>query len=144
MKKTEPASAAALPRGFRFAAANCGLRKPPALDLGLILADEPAATGAVFTQNRVQAAPVLLCKRHLQAAGGRIRAVIVNSRNANCSTGKAGMEAAEATAAAVARVAGCETEQVMVCSTGVIGLPLKVQKILRAVPELAKDAERNA
>jgi glutamate N-acetyltransferase/amino-acid N-acetyltransferase len=144
MKKTEPAPASALPRGFRFAAVNCGLRKPPALDLGLIIADQPASTGGIFTQNRVQAAPVLLCKRHLQAAGSRIRAVVVNSRNANCSTGSAGMQAAEATATAVARAVECEPEQVMVCSTGVIGLPLKVQKILRAVPSLGKDAERGA
>lgn len=144
MKRTEPAPAAALPHGFRYAAVNCGLRKPPALDLGLIVTDEPAGAGAVFTQNRVQAAPVLLCKRHLDAAGSRIRAVIVNSRNANCSNGPAGMQAAEATAAAVARAVGCEPEQVMVCSTGVIGLPLKVHKILRAVPALAKDVERSA
>jgi glutamate N-acetyltransferase/amino-acid N-acetyltransferase len=144
MKKTEPAPAAALPRGFRFAGVNCGLRKLPALDLGLIVADEPASAGAVFTQNRVQAAPVLLCKRHLQTANARVRAVVVNSRNANCSTGPAGTQAAEATAAAVARAVGCDPEQVMVSSTGVIGLPLKVQKILRAVPQLAKEAERSA
>jgi glutamate N-acetyltransferase/amino-acid N-acetyltransferase len=108
------------------------------------VADEPASTGAVFTQNRVQAAPVLLCKRHLEVANSRIRAVIVNSRNANCSTGPDGMKAAEATAASVARALRCDPEQVMVCSTGVIGLPLKVQKILRAVPSLAKETERSA
>jgi glutamate N-acetyltransferase/amino-acid N-acetyltransferase len=142
MKKTEPAPASALPRGFRYAAVNCGLRKPPILDLGLIVADEPSATGGVFTQNRVQAAPVLLCKRHLLEAGARIRAVIVNSRNANCSTGRAGMQAAEDTARAVARSLGCDPGQVMVCSTGVIGLPLRVQKILRAVPDLARDTAR--
>ena len=144
MKKTEPAPASALPRGFRFAAVNCGLRKPPNLDLGLIVADEPAAAGGVFTQNLVQAAPVLLCKRHLLQAGGRIRAVIVNSRNANCSTGPAGMQAAEDTAREVAHAISCDPEQVMVCSTGVIGLPTKVEKILRAVPLLAKDAVRSA
>ncbi len=144
MKKSEPAPASALPRGFRYAAVNCGLRKPPNLDLGLIVSDEPCAAGGVFTQNRVQAAPVLLCKRHLLAAGARTRAVIVNSRNANCSTGKAGMKAAEDTARAVARSLGlgCDPEQVMVCSTGVIGLPLKVHKILRAVPDLARDTAR--
>ena len=113
MKKTDPAPSRALPRGFRYASVNCGLRKPPVLDLGLIVADEPVAAGGVFTQNRVQAAPVLLCKRHLLADNSRIRAVIVNSRNANCST-------------------------------GVIGLPLKVHKILRAVPALARDTERSA
>jgi glutamate N-acetyltransferase/amino-acid N-acetyltransferase len=144
MKKTDPAPSRALPRGFKFASVNCGLRKPPFLDLGLLVTDEPVAAGGVFTQNRVQAAPVLLCKRNLAVAGSRIRAVIVNSRNANCSTGPAGMRAAEDTAAAVARAIGSDPEQVMVCSTGVIGLPLKVHKILGAVPALAKDAERSA
>jgi glutamate N-acetyltransferase/amino-acid N-acetyltransferase len=143
MKKTEPAPASALPRGFRFAAVNCGLRKPPSLDLGLIVADEPAAAAGVFTQNLVQAAPVVLCKRHLQQDASSIRAVIVNSRNANCSTGRAGMRAAEATAHEVARAIGCAPEQVMVCSTGVIGLPMRVEKILRAVPDLARDAARS-
>jgi len=144
MKKTAPAPPSALPRGFRFASANCGLRKPPALDLGLIVTDQPVAAGGVFTQNRVQAAPVLLCKRHLAQAGSRIRAVIVNSRNANCSTGPEGMLAAEATAAAVAVAIQCEPDQVLVSSTGVIGLPLKVKKILRAVPALARQTERSA
>src|SRR5947208_3115451 len=83
----KPAPAAALPRGFRFAAVNCGLRKPPNLDLGLILADEPAAAAGIFTQNLVQAAPVLLSREHLRANPSAIRAVIVNSRNANCATG---------------------------------------------------------
>jgi glutamate N-acetyltransferase / amino-acid N-acetyltransferase len=144
MKKIDPAPSRALPRGFRYASVNCGLRKPPVLDLGLIVADEPVAAAGVFTQNRVQAAPVLLCKRNLQQASGRIRAVVVNSRNANCSNGPAGMLAAEATAVAVARAVGCDPEQVMVSSTGVIGLPLKVHKILRAVPALAKEVERSA
>ena len=67
----KPAPASALPRGFRFAAVNCGLRKPPNVDLGLILADEPAATAGVFTQNLVQAAPVVLCREHLRKAAAR-------------------------------------------------------------------------
>src|ERR1700719_5382939 len=97
---TAPLSA--LPQGFRFAAMNCGLRKAPNLDLGLIIADEEVAAAGVFTQNLVQAAPVVLCRRHLHKAASRMRAVIVNSRNANCATGDAGMAAAEATAQAMA------------------------------------------
>ncbi|HEY1865456.1 MAG TPA: bifunctional ornithine acetyltransferase/N-acetylglutamate synthase, partial [Candidatus Acidoferrales bacterium] len=83
----KPAPASSLPGGFRFAAVNCGLRKPPSLDLGLIVADKPVAAAGVFTQNLVQAAPVLLSRQHLRKAASRIRAVIVNSRNANCATG---------------------------------------------------------
>ena len=137
---TAPLSA--LPQGFRFAAMNCGLRKAPNLDLGLIIADEEVAAAGVFTQNLVQAAPVVLCRRHLQKAAPRMRAVIVNSRNANCATGEAGMAASEATAQAIAREVGCDPEQVFVCSTGVIGLPLRVERILQAVPALAKMADR--
>jgi glutamate N-acetyltransferase / amino-acid N-acetyltransferase len=134
----------ALPRGFRFAATNCGLRKAPNLDLGLIIADEEVTAAGVFTQNLVQAAPVILCRRHLHKAASRMRAVIVNSRNANCATGEAGMAASEATAQAVARELGCDNEQVFVCSTGVIGIALPVERILNAVPALVKTADRTA
>jgi glutamate N-acetyltransferase/amino-acid N-acetyltransferase len=133
-----------LPRGFRFAATNCGLRKPPNLDLGMIIADEEVTAAGLFTQNLVQAAPVVLCRRHLHKAASRMRAVIVNSRNANCATGQAGMAASEATARAVARQIGCDNDQVFVCSTGVIGIALPVDRILNAVPVLAKAADRTA
>ena len=131
------ASEDALPRGFGFAAVNCGLRKPPNLDLGLILAEKPVAAAGVFTQNLVQAAPVVLSREPSASRDSRIRAVIVNSRNANCATGTAGMAAAKTTAQEVAREIGCEPEQVLVCSTGVIGVPLRVERILAAVPGLA-------
>src|SRR5580700_65880 len=133
-----------LPRGFRFAATNCGLRKPPNLDLGMIIADEEVTAAGLFTQNLVQAAPVVLCRRHLHKAASRMRAVIVNSRNANCATGQAGMAASEATARAVARQIGCDNDQVFVCSTGVIGIALPVDRILNAVPVLVKAADRTA
>src|SRR5260370_13423554 len=134
----------ALPRGFRFAATNSGLRKAPNLDLGLIIADEEVTAAGGFTQNLVQAAPVILCRRHLHKPASRMRAVIVNSRSANCATGRAGMAASEATAQAVARELGCDNEQVFVCSTGVIGIALPVERILNAVPALVKTADRTA
>src|SRR3984957_5927790 len=137
-------SGATLPRGFRFAAMNCGLRRPPRFDLGVIVADQPAAAAGVFTQNLVQAAPVTLSRRHVQAAAGRMRAVIVNSRNANAATGEQGMAAALATTQAVAQKLGCDAEQVLVCSTGVIGIPLRVDRILRAVPSIVSSATRDA
>jgi glutamate N-acetyltransferase/amino-acid N-acetyltransferase len=134
----------ALPRGFRFAATNCGLRKAPNLDLGMVIGDEEVAAAGVFTQNLVQAAPVVLCRRHLRAAGSRMRALIVNSRNANCATGDVGMAASEATGQAIARELGCDPEQIFVCSTGVIGVPLPVERILQAVPALVKAADHTA
>ena len=140
----KPAPSGALPRGFQFAAVNCGLRKPPNVDLGLILADEPAAAAAVFTRNLVQAAPVQLCREHMKQAATKMRAVIVNTRNANCATGPAGLAASRATAQEVAQNLHCAPKQVLVSSTGVIGLQLPVEKIRRAVPALTKATARSA
>jgi len=110
----------------------------------MVIGDEEVAAAGVFTQNLVQAAPVVLCRRHLRAAGSRMRALIVNSRNANCATGDAGMAASEATGQAIARELGCDPEQIFVCSTGVIGVPLPVERILQAVPALVKAADHTA
>ena len=133
-------SSRALPLGFRYASAACGLKKRGqhgSLDVALIVSDPPASAAAVFTQNIVQAAPVVLCRAHVRASADVMRAVIVNSGNAKCSTGPSGMVASRATADCVARTLGCRPQQVAVCSTGVIGVPLRVERILNAVPELA-------
>ena len=127
----------ALPRGFRFAATACGLKKKNCLDLALITTDLPGVAAGVFTTNLVQAAPVVLSRVHVRRSAGEMRAIIVNSGNANCATGPAGLAAARATAAGVARELGCRARQVLVCSTGVIGVSLRVERILRAVPGLA-------
>jgi glutamate N-acetyltransferase / amino-acid N-acetyltransferase len=132
-----------LPRGFKFASAACGLKKSGGLDLALITSERNSATAAVFTSNRVQAAPVLVSREHLRASGGNIRAVIANSGNANCATGAAGLAASRATAAGVAREIGCAKEQVLVCSTGVIGVALDVQKILAGLSGLVKSTENS-
>jgi glutamate N-acetyltransferase / amino-acid N-acetyltransferase len=140
-------SSRALPRGFRFAATACGLkRRGPhgLLDLGLIVSDGPSSAAAVFTRNLVQAAPVVLSRAHVRASAGAMRAVIVNSGNANCSTGPAGMDASRATAERAARALGCRSNQVAVCSTGVIGVPLQVERILKAVPSLVASAQASA
>src|SRR5438270_6910080 len=129
-------SEAALPRGFRFAATACGLKKTGALDFAILSSDVPASAAGVFTQNLVVAAPVVISKAHLRASKGRMRAIIVNAGNANCATGAAGHSAAVRTVAETARRLGCQAEEVFVCSTGVIGVPLPVDKILRAVPLL--------
>jgi glutamate N-acetyltransferase / amino-acid N-acetyltransferase len=138
---SEPLSARALPRGFRFASASAGLKKrghTGTLDVALIVSDPPASAAAVFTQNLVQAPPVVLSREHVRASAGAMRAVIVNSGNANCSVGPGGMVASRATADRVAELLGCGAKQVVVCSTGVIGVPLPVERILKAAPGLAE------
>jgi glutamate N-acetyltransferase/amino-acid N-acetyltransferase len=124
-----------LPRGFSFAATRCGIRKSRA-DLGVLVAEKPVSAAAVFTTNRVKAAPVLVSREHLAASKGRARAVVVNSGNANCVTGPAGFAASRATAAALARELGCSAKEILVCSTGVIGVPLAVERITDALPAL--------
>jgi len=137
-------SESSLPRGFRFAATACGLKKTGALDLAVISSDSPASAAAVFTQNLVVAAPVVLSKQHLRASKGRMRAIIVNAGNANCATGKAGDDAAQRTVLEAAKRLRCTPEEILVCSTGVIGVPLAVEKILRALPKLAGNRRPSA
>jgi len=141
---SELPSSRALPRGFRFASASCGLKKrghTGTLDVALIVSDPPASAAAVFTQNLVQAPPVVLSRAHVRESADAMRAVIVNSGNANCSVGPGGMAASRATADLVAKLLGCRAQQVVVCSTGVIGVPLPVERILKAAPGLAKALE---
>ena len=137
-------SESALPRGFRFAATACGLKKTGALDLAVFSSDVPASAAAVFTQNLVVAAPVLVCKQHLRESKGRMRAVIVNAGNANCATGAQGQAAAERTVAEAAKRLGCAPQELFVCSTGVIGVPLPVEKILRALPKVSRNRRASA
>ena len=135
--KSHP-SRADIPRGFAFAATACGLKKA-GLDLALLTSNTAAAAAAVFTTNRVQAAPVRLSREFLKKSGHKIRGVIVNSGNANCCTGAQGTAASRKTAAKVSRTLGCRPEEILVCSTGVIGVSLRVEKILNAIPQLARN-----
>jgi glutamate N-acetyltransferase/amino-acid N-acetyltransferase len=137
-------SESSLPRGFRFAATACGLKKTGALDLALLSSDVPASAAAVFTQNLVVAAPVLISKEHLRASKGRMRAVVVNAGNANCATGAAGHAAAQRMVAEAARRLNCSANELFVCSTGVIGVPLPLEKIMRALPVIARHRRPSA
>ena len=137
-------SEAALPRGFRFAATACGLKKTGALDLAIFSSEVPASAAAVFTQNLVVAPPVLVSRANLRASKGRMRGVVVNAGNANCATGADGYAAAERTVAEAAKHVTCRPEELFVCSTGVIGVPLAVDKILRRLPLLARQQRPSA
>ncbi len=137
-------SEASLPHGFRFAATACGLKKTGALDLGLLCSDFPASAAAVFTQNLVVAAPVIISKNHLRVSKGRMRGLVVNAGNANCATGPAGYAAAQRTIIEAAKRLGCRAEELFVCSTGVIGVTLPLEKILRALPVIARHRRPSA
>ena len=137
-------SEASLPRGFRFAATACGLKKTGALDLAILSSDVPASAAAVFTQNLVVAAPVVISKEHLRTSKGRMRAVVVNAGNANCATGPDGHAAAERTVTEAAKRLNCQPQELFVCSTGVIGVPLALEKILRALPVIARHRRPSA
>jgi glutamate N-acetyltransferase/amino-acid N-acetyltransferase len=126
-----------IPRGFRFGAAKAGLKASGRPDFALIAADAPASAAAAFTSNRVVAAPVIVGREHLRASGCRVRVIAVNAGNANCAAGQPGMDAARATCAAAARIFDCPTEQVIPCSTGIIGVPLPAEKLIDVMPSVA-------
>ena len=128
-------------RGFRAAGISAGIKANKGLDLALLVADAPASAAAVFTTNLAQAAPVLVSRQHLQTTGGQVRAIVVNSGCANACTGDEGMRDAREMASETARLVGCPTEQVLVASTGVIGVALPMNKIRQGLPEALKVME---
>ena len=127
-------------RGFRGAAIAAGIKKTRgALDLALILGDPPATTAAgLFTTNLVLAAPVLLSRQNLAESHGRCRAVLVNSGNANACTGRKGMQTARESARAAAKLLSLQPAQVLLASTGVIGVPLELGLVTNQLPSLVE------
>ena len=120
--------------GFRAAGVSCGLKKKGQKDLGLIYSEVVANVAGVFTRNCVQAAPVLLDRQRITT--GVCRALIVNSGNANCCTGDKGMQDAIRMARSAAAAVEVDETEILVASTGVIGEPLPIEKIERAIPGL--------
>jgi len=125
--------------GVRIGVAEAGIRKANRKDLTVFLLDEGCAVGAVFTQNRYAAAPVQVCRDHL-AAGQGIRAMVVNTGNANAGTGEPGLLHARQTASALALALGVRHEQVLPFSTGVIMEPLPLERLIAGLPAALGDA----
>ena len=121
-------------RGFRAAGISAGIKANGNPDLALLVSDSPAQVAAVFTTNKVLAAPVVVSQEHLKRSGGTARAIVVNSGCANACTGDAGMRDAREMAAETARLVGCPVEQVLVASTGVIGVALPMDKVRAGLP----------
>jgi glutamate N-acetyltransferase/amino-acid N-acetyltransferase len=137
-----------LPRGFRWSAVKAGIKASGKPDVALAACDGGATAAAMFTSNQVVAAPVTVGRKHLTATGGRVTAVIVNAGNANCATGEPGIEACYKSCVAVADAFGCVFDEIFPSSTGIIGVPLPVEKLVAAVPaakaalgSAAEDAE---
>ena len=127
-------------RGFTAAGVHAGFRKnPERLDFALVAADRPVAAAGVFTKNRFCAAPVTVSRAQLGGVGyGRVRAIAVNSGNANAATGEEGIATARETCEIVSQVMGCEPGEVLVASTGVIGQLLDIAPFERGVPMAAE------
>ncbi len=128
------------PRGFRAAGMASGIKPPGVADLALVAAAGAVPAAAVFTTNRVCAAPVAVSRAHLAQTGGKAAAVVLNSGCANAATGAAGLVTAEKMAAAVAGPLGVAARAVLVCSTGLIGYRLPIGRIEAAAPMLVARA----
>lgn len=127
------------PKGFLANAISCGIKNPDAtrLDLALIFSELPCSSSATFTTNRVRAACVRVSQSHFRR--GNVRAVITNSGNANACTGTTGITDARLECRAVARALKLKSQEVAVCSTGVIGLPMPMMRITPRIPELCEN-----
>lgn len=124
------------PKGFKANGVAAGIKRSGKRDLALIVSDVPATSAAVYTKNSIKAAPLLVSQKHLR--GHKTRAVIANSGNANCFTGKAGMTCALRTTEIIGTLLGVAKEEVVVASTGIIGRPLPFAKIQNAVKGLVQ------
>lgn len=129
------------PQGFEAAGIHAGLKPTGKLDLSIVAtADgQPVAAAGVFTSNQLAAAPVQVSRSHLAATGGAAVALIVNSGNANAATGPDGVAHATQMADLTAAELGCDPTEVLVCSTGLIGIPMPMEVIETGIPEVVKN-----
>ena len=121
--------------GFRFAGVACGIKESGRKDLALIVSDGPAAAAAIFTRNRIKSPSVTAGMQHVR--GGLLQAVVVNSGNANACTGPGGLRDSRAMCTETARHLGIDAQRVLPSSTGIIGVPLPMDKIARGIADAA-------
>jgi glutamate N-acetyltransferase/amino-acid N-acetyltransferase len=134
--ETPAATPEHVPGGFLWGATTAGIKASGNPDLAVAVAATGTIGAAMFTSNRVAAAPVTIGRRHLTTTGGRVGAILVNSGNANCATGEQGIEACISTCVSAAQAFGCIFDEVIPSSTGIIGVPFPADKILAAMPAL--------
>jgi len=124
----------ALPLGFRWGGLAAGIKASGRPDVAIVVAPGGANAAAMFTRNQVVAAPVTVGRRHLEATGGRVSVVLVNAGNANCATGEEGIRACVDSCKLAAETFQCIFDEVFPSSTGIIGVPLPIEKLLAAIP----------
>jgi glutamate N-acetyltransferase/amino-acid N-acetyltransferase len=123
-----------LPLGFQWSSVTAGIKASGKPDVALAVCEGGAAAAVMFTSNQLVAAPIHVGRRHLQATGSRVKGVLVNAGNANCATGLPGEEACQKSCIAVADELGCVFDEIFPSSTGIIGVPLPVEKLVAAAP----------
>ena len=144
MQNQETVRVEGLPQGFMWGAVKAGIKASGKLDLAVAVAAKSAIGAAMFSKNQLVAAPVTVGRRHLSATGGRVGAVLVNAGNANCATGQPGIDACVQTCAAAAESFGCIFDEVFPSSTGIIGVPFPVEKVVAALPALKAELGNTA
>jgi len=135
-----PGGGVTTPKGFRATGLSAGFKPSKGTDLAVIISDENAAAAGVFTKNRVCAPPVTVCKEKLQQSGGRAKAIVVNSGQANAATGETGKKNALLTAEIAAKELGVDPDLVLIASTGVIGRQIDMKKMEEFLPKAIREA----
>ena len=133
---TEQTPDAGLPRGFTWGAVRAGIKASGSPDLAAVVVAGGGVAAASYTRNTIVAAPITVGREYLARTGGRVSAVLVNAGNANCATGPAGIEACQQTCVATAEAMGCIFDEVFPSSTGIIGVPFPLEKVVAALPAL--------
>ena len=124
-----------IPSGFLFAAVKAGLKPSGKPDFAIAVADESASAAAMFTSNRVVAAPIIVGRENLIESHGRVKVVVVNAGNANCATGDAGIATCREVCTDAAATFDCTPQEIFPSSTGIIGVPLPGEKLIAALPD---------
>ncbi|HID08126.1 MAG TPA: bifunctional glutamate N-acetyltransferase/amino-acid acetyltransferase ArgJ [Armatimonadetes bacterium] len=131
------------PSGFLATGVSCGIKKRGIKDLALIYSEHPCIAVGTFTTNKLKAAPVIVTQENIRPAQAIIRAIVVNSGNANCCTGRQGIADARQTCDLVAKALDILPEQVVVASTGIIGTPLPMERLARGIARAARQLSRD-
>jgi len=131
------------PAGFSFAGISAGLKNSNKKDLALILTPEKSICSGLFTQSTVRASCIDICEKRIKKSLGFIRAILINSGQANACTGDFGMEHTLIATQEVAKLLGIKEEEVLMCSTGVIGVPIEIKELVNNLPDLVNELKKN-
>ena len=133
-----------IPEGFRFSGISAGLKTSKKLDLALILAPEGSIFSGTFTQSVVRASCVEICEQRIKKYSGLLRAILINSGQANACIGNLGSQHFQISTEKISELLGIKKEEVLMCSTGVIGVPIKINDLVQNLPKLVSDLEVNS